>query len=151
MAKYQISTIGLAGIPKPVAGPKTEPHLLTPNELAKQVKVYFDAPTKNRPVQVLVLGIGGRIVPFAFFSDNGTATNRTAQIPAGYEDSPENRMELASAYADAYLASPEIQEQVRVHLTARYFRLQDEKKAKEKQALGSKVAKANLAAKFSKG
>lgn len=145
--KYAVTTNGLATVTKAPAGPKTEPHLMSVEEIASRVKAYVKPATKNVPVPTLTLGIGGCIVPFAFFSDNGTATNRTAEFPAGYEDSEENRADLAAAYADAYLASPEIQAQVKDFLVARHFRLLDEKKAKEAKAVATKVAKVNLAVK----
>lgn len=147
MSKFTIGTTGVAPKAKPAAAPKIEPHLMTPEEIASRIKVYLKAPTKNLPVQTLMLGIGGCTVPFPFFKDGEVATNRTAEIPAGFEDTEENRAELAAAYADAYLASEEIQAQVKGALTARYFRLQEEKKMAEDKRLASKVAKANLAVK----
>ena len=144
----KVSLQGIATATKPTsAGPKTEPHLMSAAEIASKVKAYFKPASKTCPVPTFVLGLGGCIVPFAVCLDGETPTNRTAEVPAGFEPTPEALAEVAAAYADAYLASPEVQAQVKDHLTGRYFRLLEEKKAKEAKAVATKVAKVNLAIK----
>ena len=147
MAKYIISSVGVAAVAKTLATPKVEPQNMTVQEIAARVKVYFNKPSKTVPVPTMMLGIGGRIVPLAFFMDGQTPTNRTADIPAGFEDSEENRADLARDYADAYLNSEEIQRQVRNFLVVRDARLKEEKAAKAQKDVATKVTKANLAVK----
>ena len=146
-AKYAVATTGVATATKAKAAPKKEAHLMTPAEIAAALKVYFNKPSKTTPVPTMQFNIGGRIVPFACFLENGVATNRTAEIPANFEDTEENRAELVAAYAEHYLSNPVWQEQVTAHLTTRFYRLQDEKKAKADAQLATKLAKVNLAVK----